>query len=132
MKSCFVLSFYDCFIGIFCHEPKDAPCATFRECYDYGYVDGTSTDIENVIAELRPIFLDESYNIITKNCNNFSDALLKRLVNRSIPGFVNRVANIGSVFSCCLTPCLTDEPAPVSQHRLRPLPEPAHEYSNGG
>ena len=42
-----------------------------------------------------------------KNCNAFSDALLLKILNRSIPGYVNRTAYIGSLFSFCFPPSLS-------------------------
>lgn len=103
---------------MFYHDPKEAPGATFREYYDYGPYEGTSTQIENIIDELRPHFSGDAYNIMTKNCNSFSDALLERLVGRKIPGFVNRMAYIGGLFSFCVPPSLlAEQPAPVEQPR---------------
>ena len=101
---------------MFYHDPKDAPGAVFREFYDYGPYEGTSSQIDNIIAELRPLFPGDSYNILSKNCNSFADALLERLVGHKIPGFVNRMAYIGGIFSFCVPPSLLgDQPSPVDQ-----------------
>merc|ERR1711871_732842 len=39
----------------------------------------------------------------------FSDALLGRLFSRGVPGYVNRLAYIGSLFSFCLPPSITGQ-----------------------
>ena len=72
--------------GIFSHDPKDAPGAVFRESVDYGAFDGGSTQLDDIISELRPEFQGDSYNVMMKNCNSFSDAFLQRIAHRSIPG----------------------------------------------
>ena len=51
---------------------------------------------------------------MTKNCNHFSDAFVFALLNVRIPGYVNRLANLGSMVSCLFPPSLTGQ-APVGQ-----------------
>eukprot|EP00252_Welwitschia_mirabilis_P026157 TRINITY_DN8446_c0_g1_i2.p2 TRINITY_DN8446_c0_g1~~TRINITY_DN8446_c0_g1_i2.p2 ORF type:complete len:107 (+),score=24.73 TRINITY_DN8446_c0_g1_i2:509-829(+) len=37
-----------------------------------------------------------------KNCNHFTDDISKQLTGKHIPGWVNRLARIGSICSCLL------------------------------
>jgi len=99
--------------GVFCHPPKQAGGARFRESIDFGSYGGTTRDLDRVLDDLRETFKGENYHILTQNCNNFAEALLLRLVNKPIPGFVNRMAFVGSFFSCLLPPALANE-APVN------------------
>lgn len=39
-----------------------------------------------------------TYNVLTRNCNNFSSALAQRLCGVDIPSWVNRAARTGSKF----------------------------------
>jgi hypothetical protein len=75
---------------------------------------GNSRDIDTILDDLRHDFKGDDYNIIQKNCNSFSDAFVMKLLNVPIPSYINRLANIGSFFSCLLPPSLTNQDAPVS------------------
>lgn len=99
--------------GVFSHPPKEANGARFREAIDYGNYAGTSRDLDRVLDELREQFKGESYHLLTMNCNSFAEALLQRLVGKSLPGYVNRMAYLGSFFSCLLPPQLAND-APVN------------------
>ena len=85
----------------------------FRESIEMGTYEGTSRQLDSIIDELRTEFSSSAYNILTKNCNHFADALVRRLVNKQIPYFVNRLAYVGSIFSCILPPSITGQ-APVN------------------
>ena len=100
--------------GIFCDSPKSAAGAIFRESIDMGVFSGTSSDLDRILDDLRPHFRGEKYNILTKNCNSFADALCQKLVRKPIPGFVNRMATIGSYFECILPDNLKNAQGPGS------------------
>eukprot|EP01068_Selenidium_serpulae_P003610 Selendium_serpulae@DN3191_c0_g1_i11.p1 len=74
-------------------------------------------DVYRVLDELRVQFPGDSYDIIDNNCNDFSDALCKRLVGRGLPAYVNRLAYWSR---CCR--CLF--PAGVGRQDGRP-PQPS-------
>eukprot|EP00811_Abedinium_folium_P005222 NODE_14808_length_1084_cov_6.211076.p2 GENE.NODE_14808_length_1084_cov_6.211076~~NODE_14808_length_1084_cov_6.211076.p2 ORF type:complete len:277 (+),score=100.32 NODE_14808_length_1084_cov_6.211076:96-833(+) len=49
-----------------------------------------------IVEELRREFPASSYDLMSRNCNTFSDALCKRLCNgQGIPSWVNRLAGVG-------------------------------------
>lgn len=100
--------------GVYSHEPKGAGGAKFRESIDMGNFSGTQRDLDRALDELRDSFKGPSYHILTKNCNSFAEALVLRLLNKSIPAYVNRMAFIGSFFSCLLPPSISND-APVNQ-----------------
>ena len=62
--------------------------------------------------DLRDDFGPDRYNLIRRNCNHFANALVWRLLGRSIPGHVNRLADFGVCCSCLLPKKLLEE-APV-------------------
>ncbi len=100
--------------GVFSDSPKSAAGATFRESIDMGVFSGTSSDLDRILDELRPHFQGEKYNILSKNCNSFADALCQQLVRKPIPAFVNRLANLGSYFECILPNHLKNAQGPGS------------------
>lgn len=100
--------------GIFNHEPKGA-AAKFRETVNIGSFHGSSQQLAQIIEELRQDFTGSNYHVLTRNCNHFADEFLQRLVNKSIPGYINRLANLGSVFSCLLPESVTNN-APVDNN----------------
>ena len=100
--------------GVYSHDPKQAGGARFREAIEMGSFGGTQRDLDRILDELRDSFKGTSYHILTRNCNSFSEALCNALLNKSIPGFVNRMAQIGSFFSCLLPPSITND-SPVNQ-----------------
>jgi hypothetical protein len=85
--------------------PKSAP-AKFRESIVLGEYKGSSADIKSLVSDLQSEFPDDGYNLLTKNCNCFSNEFALRLVGKPIPSYVNRLATIGSYCSCLLPPDL--------------------------
>ena len=65
-----------------------------------------------IISDLRSEFGPQNYNILTKNCNHFSNALVWVLLRREVPSYINRLAYIGSYVSF-LFPKKMLEGAPV-------------------
>ena len=98
--------------GIFDSIPKEVPNAKFRESIEMGIFDGGSNDVKNIIHDLRSDFSGDSYNLILKNCNHFANALCWALLNKTIPGYVNRLADFGGCCKC-LIPKQMLENAPV-------------------
>jgi hypothetical protein len=72
----------------------------------------SSAEVRAVVDSLREEFPGSSYNIITRNCNTFSNELARLLLDKPVPGYINRLANMGSFMSCLLPRSLTGA-APV-------------------
>ena len=66
----------------------------------------------NFIDKLRDTYVGSDYHIINQNCNSFSNALVKALTGKEIPGYINRLAYLASSVSCLLPDNLTNQ-APV-------------------
>ena len=81
-----------------------------------GVFKGTSKDLETIIQSLKPHFQGSDYHVLNKNCNCFANEFCQRVVGKEIPGYVNRMANIGSYCSCLL-PQNTANDAPVDNNR---------------
>ncbi|TMW57454.1 hypothetical protein Poli38472_003379 [Pythium oligandrum] len=98
--------------GVFYSTPRQAPGARFRESIEMGDFQGSYSDAKNLAYSLRHEFDGASYNLFTKNCNSYSEALCQLLVGKSIPAYINRAAYLGSFFSCLL-PSDAGSQAPV-------------------
>ena len=99
-------------VGIVESTPKEAPVgATFRESIDLGSFE-KGGDLKHAIANLSREFGPRNYNLFTKNCNHFSNAIVFYLLEIDIPSHINRMADMGSYVSCLL-PKQVLEGAPV-------------------
>jgi hypothetical protein len=68
-----------------------------------GKFEGTNSEIQktmDVLGDDR--FGPNDYNILSNNCNHFTAILIWNLTNTNIPGYINRMANIGDCCSCLI------------------------------
>ena len=86
--------------GVFYHRPQQAPNVKFRTKILLGTVNYTSSKVIDIVNSLRDDFQGERYHLLNHNCNCFSESLTFALLNKHIPSYVNRLANIGSSISC--------------------------------
>ena len=96
-------------------EPNPSACAhAFVDCGLPCILHAciSSAEVRAVVDSLREEFPGSSYNIITRNCNTFSNELARLLLDKPVPGYINRLANMGSFMSCLLPRSLTGA-APV-------------------
>lgn len=83
--------------GVFNTTPRVAlGTSTYRESIEIGTTTLTRGQINDVIGELSSAYQGATYNLTSKNCNTFSNALCMRLCNTPIPAWVNRVADLGA------------------------------------
>ncbi|ORZ00998.1 PPPDE putative peptidase domain-containing protein [Syncephalastrum racemosum] len=73
-----------------------------RQTILIGYVDMTETEISQVLQAISQEFMGTSYNLLTRNCNHFTEELCRRLCNKSSPGWINRAAKLGAMFPCVI------------------------------
>lgn len=90
--------------GIFDGPAKVAPGARFRIQLELGAFDGGSQELNKALDDLRHDggFGADGYNLVRRNCNHFCNALSWKLLRRTIPPHINRLANIGDCCSCLL------------------------------
>ena len=84
--------------GVFDMKPKDLDEIPLRESILIGETWKSFRDIDYMVFKLKDKFQGDKYNIITKNCNSFADALCREILGHGIPGYVNRMANWGKCF----------------------------------
>jgi hypothetical protein len=88
--------------GVFQIEPRTAPDARFRQAIAIGTCTLGPRRIQSVLDTLASRWTGDSYNLLARNCNHYADALCVELTGNHIPGWVNRLAFVGSKFSAFL------------------------------
>nr|BAK06228.1 predicted protein [Hordeum vulgare subsp. vulgare] len=88
--------------GVFEVQSKCCPGFVYRKTVWLGTTDMSREDFRSFIERLAGKYHGNTYNLISKNCNHFTDGVCKNLTGKPIPGWVNRLARVGSVFDCLL------------------------------
>ncbi|KAM7265675.1 hypothetical protein ACFE04_003358 [Oxalis oulophora] len=88
--------------GVFEVEPRKCPGFIYRRSLSLGHINTPPSEFRTFIENLASDYYGDTYNLITKNCNHFTDDVSWRLTGKRIPGWVNRLAHLGSVCSCLL------------------------------
>ncbi|GMI84272.1 hypothetical protein HRI_002096500 [Hibiscus trionum] len=88
--------------GVFQVEPKRCPRFTYRCSISFGTINMPLSEFRALIEKMASLYRGNSYNLIYKNCNHFTDDVVRILTGKNIPRWVNRLARIGALFSCLL------------------------------
>lgn len=56
--------------------------------------------VEELLVELSDEFTGPTYNLLTRNCNHFTEEFVMRLTKKAIPTWINRAAKLGNMFPC--------------------------------
>lgn len=88
--------------GVFEVEPKSCPGFTYRRSVLLGTTNLTPSEFMHFIEDLSEKYHGDSYHLIAKNCNHFTDDVCRHLTGKRIPGWVNRLAKLGSFCNCLL------------------------------
>lgn len=88
--------------GVFEVEPKSCPGFVYRTSITLGTIRMSSTEFRSFIENVAAEYHGDTYNLISKNCNHFTDDIARRLTGKHIPGWVNRLAHAGALCSCLL------------------------------
>ncbi|CAH1759353.1 11999_t:CDS:10 [Entrophospora sp. SA101] len=79
--------------GIFELPPRVGPPNVTYSDYD-------KEEIINIIDELSEEWKGNTYQLLTRNCNHFTNELCLKLVGKAAPNWINRAARFGSYFPC--------------------------------
>lgn len=79
-----------------------------------GTTDLTEKEIEELVMELSDEFTGPSYNLLSRNCNHFTEEFVARLNNKTIPLWINKAAKLGNMFPC-VVPWEWIQPPELSQ-----------------
>jgi len=89
--------------GIQPQEPRYMPDGApwvYKQTEKVGTTLLTRSQVETLISKMGAEYPNNSYNLIARNCNHFSDDLCKRISKNKtgIPGWVNRTAGFANAF----------------------------------
>lgn len=85
--------------GVTLQRPCVAPPGSgwvFYQSVEVAPLDKSKEEVQRAISDLRAEFTAASYDLVSRNCNHFSEALCQRLCGKSIPSWVNALAGIGN------------------------------------
>lgn len=88
--------------GVFEVEPKSCPGFIYRCSILLGCINMSFSEFRALIESVASEYHGDTYHLISKNCNHFTEDMVHRLTGKHIPGWVNRLARIGSLCSCLL------------------------------
>lgn len=83
--------------GIFEGEPKQCEGFIFRKQILIGWTNMSLREVRGFMKELAQDYKGTSYNLITRNCNNFCNDACLRLTGNPIPSWINRLARLGKL-----------------------------------
>ncbi|XVE98281.1 hypothetical protein REPUB_Repub03eG0092000 [Reevesia pubescens] len=81
--------------GVFEVEPKSCPGFIYRCSISLGHISMPFSEFRALIESVASEYHGDTYHLISKNCNHFTDDMAYRLTGRHIPGWVNRLARLG-------------------------------------
>ncbi|MQM14656.1 hypothetical protein Taro_047586 [Colocasia esculenta] len=88
--------------GVFEVEPKSCPGFIYRRSVWLGTTDMSHSEFHLFLEHLSSKYHGDTYHLIAKNCNHFTDDVCMHLTGKRIPGWVNRLARFGSFCNCLL------------------------------
>ncbi|XP_027181226.1 deSI-like protein At4g17486 [Coffea eugenioides] len=103
--------------GVFEVEPKNCPGFVFRRSVLLGSTDMTRSEIQSFMEHLSSKYHGDNYHLIAKNCNHFTDDVSMCLTGKQIPGWVNRLAHLGSFFNCLLPESIQIQAVRLPDHQ---------------
>ncbi|KAH9761934.1 DUF862 domain-containing protein [Citrus sinensis] len=102
--------------GVFEVEPRSCPGFIYRASILLGRINMPPSEFRTFIECSASEYHGDTYNLISKNCNHFTDDIAWRLTGKHIPGWVNRLARLGALCGCLL-------PESLQATTVKQLPE---------
>ncbi|XVF52559.1 hypothetical protein PTKIN_Ptkin05aG0028300 [Pterospermum kingtungense] len=102
--------------GVFEVEPRSCPGFIFRRSVLLGSTNMSRSEFRSFMEQISQKYHGDTYHLIAKNCNHFTDEVCMQLTGKPIPGWVNRLARVGSFCNCIL-------PESIQVTAVRHLPD---------
>ncbi|KAI5059601.1 hypothetical protein GOP47_0025920 [Adiantum capillus-veneris] len=83
--------------GVFSCPHKLNVLYSYRETISLGHTSLSRLKVTQVLFELGREWPGSSYDLLSRNCNHFCDALCERLGVQKLPAWINRFAHVGVV-----------------------------------
>mmetsp|Transcript_9426 Transcript_9426/g.25054 ORF Transcript_9426/g.25054 Transcript_9426/m.25054 type:complete len:231 (+) Transcript_9426:63-755(+) len=81
--------------GITWCSPGQNPDHSFREVLSMGYTQCSPDQVARILQSMRVEWRGCTYNVLARNCHNFSDEFCKKLGVGGLPDWVNTLADSG-------------------------------------
>lgn len=88
--------------GVFEVEPKSCPGFVYRCSISLGRTTMNPYEFRAFIEHMAGDYFGDTYHLISKNCNHFTDDVCMRLTGKPTPRWVNRLARLGAFCNCLL------------------------------
>ncbi|PKA63362.1 DeSI-like protein [Apostasia shenzhenica] len=88
--------------GVFEVEPRSCPGFVHRCTIPLGHMNMPPSDFRTFLESMAAEYHGDTYHLISKNCNHFTEDLCLRLTGKQIPGWINRLARLGTMCNCLL------------------------------
>lgn len=85
--------------GVMLQRPRAPPPGgswVFYQTVEVAPLQKSKPEVEKIVQELRLEFSAGSYDLVSRNCNHFSEAFCQKLCGQSIPGWINALAGVGN------------------------------------
>ena len=87
--------------GVYWTKPRtEPPGGTWRCELLHGITFSSKEEIESIVRDASQTFLGPSYNLLTNNCNHFTNFLCEKLTGQAAVSWLNRAASIGIALPC--------------------------------
>ncbi|KAL0762673.1 hypothetical protein Bca101_078824 [Brassica carinata] len=119
--------------GVYEVDPKNCPGFIFRRSLLLGTTTMSPSDFRSYMEKLSSKYHGDTYHLIAKNCNHFTQEVCLQLTGKPIPGWINRLARLGSFCNCLLPESvqLTAVSAPSERLEFSDEDESNSEASSG-
>ncbi|GJD10014.1 DeSI-like protein At4g17486 [Galdieria sulphuraria] len=84
-----------CDTGVFHVEPRRAQGASYRQSIYMGNTPLSPNEVFLVVQILADSFRGNTFSLLRRNCNHFSDLLCLYLTGKRAPKWINRLCSIG-------------------------------------
>ena len=81
--------------GVFEVEPRNCPGFIFRRSVLLGTTSMSPSDFRSFMEKLSRKYHGDTYHLIAKNCNHFTEEVCLQVTGKPIPGWINRMARVG-------------------------------------
>mmetsp|Transcript_96470 Transcript_96470/g.241941 ORF Transcript_96470/g.241941 Transcript_96470/m.241941 type:complete len:251 (+) Transcript_96470:58-810(+) len=82
--------------GISWHTPRDNCDHSYRETLSMGFTTLSQDEVFALVEEMKFDWTSSSYNVLTRNCHDFTNEMCLRLGVAGLPAWVNSLAPTGA------------------------------------
>eukprot|EP00656_Telonema_subtile_P001679 TRINITY_DN1072_c0_g3_i1.p1 TRINITY_DN1072_c0_g3~~TRINITY_DN1072_c0_g3_i1.p1 ORF type:complete len:740 (-),score=193.22 TRINITY_DN1072_c0_g3_i1:55-2274(-) len=85
--------------GVWKCRPRGATNFKYRCTIGMGQVFMSLRELHAILDQQKQLYPGNEYSLTSKNCNHFTESFCQALLGKSIPGWINRLANWGDAIS---------------------------------